>query len=299
LVDYLVQERIRKIVVACVLISFAVGWQFMKANTFRREWDNQRQLIWQLAWRIPALQPGTLLVTHELPFTYVTDQSLTAPINWIYATTIRDHDLPYMLAYTKSRLNGNLLPGLQPGMPVSANFRTMTFQSTTDSVLVIFQENPGCLRIMDAYYSNANTVPGVSYMLTDAIPLSNLDQILNSGSAPNLPSAVFGKEPSHTWCYYFEKAELARQMNDWQEVVRLGDEAEQNSFKALQPAENLVFIEGYGQVGQTEKAVQISRTVLQQKPDLQPALCEVWTRILDANSQLESTASFLAELQCG
>ena len=298
LVDYLIQDKNRKILVACLLISFAVGWQFTKANSFRREWENQRQLFWQLSWRIPALKPNTLIVTHELPFMYVTDQSLTAALNWVYAPQITSHDLPYMLAYTKARLGSGLLPGLQTGMPISSNFRTMTFNSTTDSVVVIFQENPGCVRVMDSVYSNKDTVPGVTYMLSDAIPLSNLDQIISNAPQPTLSTTLFGREPQHIWCYFFEKAELARQMGKWEEVVHLGDDAFKNGFQALQPAENLVFIEAYALNTRMDEAIQLSRDVATAKPNLKPALCDLWHRVQTSQTDQKQIIDFLAELQC-
>jgi len=279
LIDELVQQNNRKILVACVFIALAVGWQFKAANTFRRDWDNQRQFLWQLSWRVPALEPGTLLITHELPLAYETDLSLTAPLNWVYAPQLDSHDLPYMLAYTKARLGSGILPELKTGIPISASFRTMDFESTTDSVLVVYQEYPGCLRVMDPGYSDADTVPGVTYMLSDAIPLSNLDLILTAAPQPQLPRSLFGSEPDHAWCYYFEKAELARQTGSWQEVVRLAETALQNGLQALQPSEYLVFIEGYANSGQVLEAVQLSQKVLNEKPELLPALCKLWQRV--------------------
>jgi len=279
LVDDLVQQTTRKILIACIFIALAVGWQFKAANTFRRDWDNQRQFFWQLSWRVPALEPGTLLITHELPLSYETDLSLTAPLNWVYAPQLDSHDLPYMLAYTKARLGSGILPGLKTGIPISASFRTMDFESTTDSVLVIYQEYPGCLRVMDPVYSDADTVPAVTYMLSDAIPLSNLDLILTAAPQPQLPRSLFGSEPDHAWCYYFEKAELGRQVGNWQEVARLGSVAFQNGLQALQPSELLVFIEGYANSGQVLEAVQLSQKVLNEKPELLPALCKLWQRV--------------------
>ncbi len=291
LVDYLVQKRNRKILIASIIIAFAVGWQFMKANSFRREWESQQQLFWELSWRAPGLKPGTLLVTHELPFEYVTDQSLTAPLNWVYAPEIDSHNLPYMLAYTKARLGSAVLPSLQPGAPISVDFRTMQFTSNTDAILVIYQESPGCLRVMDAVYSTKETIPGATYMITDAIPYSNPDQIIVNAAQPVLQQSIFGKEPGHAWCYYFEKAELARQSGNWAEVVRLADEANQNGYSALQPAENLVFIEGYAMEERLDDAARLTRLVVSENKDLSPALCQLWDRVENFIPEMETIAA--------
>ena len=52
-------------------------------------------------------------------------------------------------------------------------------------------------------------------------------------TTPSPPPMLFGPEPPHTWCYYFQKADLARQRGDWDEVARLGDEARELGFAAL------------------------------------------------------------------
>jgi hypothetical protein len=298
LVDFFIQQKNRKVFVACMLIAFAVGWQFMKANSFRREWDNQRQLFWQLSWRIPALKPGTLITTDELPLTYVTDQSLTAPLNWIYSPQIKPYDLPFMFAYTKARIGSEMLPGLKPGLPISSKFRTMNYTSNTDNIVVIYQEYPGCVRIMDPAYSNKVTLPGANYMLLDAIPLSNLDQIITDAPQPALPQSLFGKEPQHSWCYYFEKAELARQTGQWKEVVSLGDEAYQNGFSASLPVENLVFIEAYAQNACLYDAIQLTQKVASDKPDLLPALCDLWKRVQINQPEQAQVKDYLAQLHC-
>jgi len=299
LVDYFIQIKNRKILVACIFIAFSVGWQFTIANNFRREWDNQRRFFHQLSWRIPALKTRTLIATHELPFNYVTDNSLTAALNWIYAPEIKSHTLPYMLAYTKARLGSSLLPSLSPGVPISLNYRTMNYRSNTDNIVVIFQEYPGCVRVMDPVYSNSDTIPGVTYMLLDAIPLSNLDQIITDAPQPDLPSFLFGIEPQHTWCYFFEKAELARQMGNWKEIIQLGDEAFLNGFSALQPAEYFVFIEAYANNSRIDDAIQLTKKVISEKPELKPALCGLWNRVQLSQFEHMQIEDTLTILDCG
>jgi len=296
LIDYFVEQKNRKILAACIFIAFAVGWQFTIANNFRREWDNQRLFFQQLSWRIPALKTGTLIATHELPFKYVTDNSLTASLNWIYAPEIKSHTLPYMLAYTKARTGSSLLPSLNAGIPISSDYRTMKYQSNTDNIVIIYQEHPGCVRVMDPVYSNRNTVPGVTYMLIDAIPLSNLDQIITDAPQPILPPFLFGNEPQHTWCYYFEKAELARQMGKWEKIIQLGDEAFQDGYSALLPAEYFVFIEAYASNSRIDSAIELTQRVASENSSLIPALCELWERVQHTQPdqpQIEKTITLL------
>jgi hypothetical protein len=39
-----------------------------------------------------------------------------------------------------------------------------------------------------------------------------------------------GVEPPHTWCYYYEKGELAAQNKNWAETLAMGKEAMANGF---------------------------------------------------------------------
>jgi hypothetical protein len=55
----------------------------------------------------------------------------------------------------------------------------------------------------------------------------------------------FGAEPSYEWCYYYQKAAYARQLGNWDEVARLGDEALSLGFSANDPIEWMPFLQAY------------------------------------------------------
>jgi hypothetical protein len=101
----------------------------------------------------------------------------------------------------------------------------------------------------------------------------------------------FGKEPAHAWCYYFEKAELARQRGDWQTAAHLGDEAAAKGFTARDEMEKLVFIEAYAHVGRWDDALEISSGF--HNDGKLPMLCNLWQRINQQTaSGQEKTKSF-------
>ena len=56
-----------------------------------------------------------------------------------------------------------------------------------------------------------------------AARLSDPNLIVNELRA-QLP-IFYGPEPERDFCYYFEKAELARQFKDWDSVVKYGESA--------------------------------------------------------------------------
>ena len=218
LATLVLKEGKRRVFILSLLIGMSTAYQFSVANTYRRDWANQQSFFWQLAWRIPDLEENTALLTYELPLKYVSDLQLTAPLNWIYAPDLNNRDLPYVLFYLKTRFNP---ASIQADEPIHLQYRTVNFNGSTSDSVVIYKEADGCLRVLDPLYGNVETVPGANIYLINAIPLSNPDLINTNAPELVLDKTLFGTEPAHGWCYYYTKAELARQQTDWEQVVKL------------------------------------------------------------------------------
>jgi hypothetical protein len=249
-----------------------------------------------MAWRMPGLEQGTVILTHELPLNYETDMGLTAPLNWIYAPDYAGGDLPYALLYTRTRLDGVSLPALEPGQAISFEYRTVNFKGSTSQAVTIFVPPNACLRVLDAVYAGGDSYERQPRFLRDAIPLSDPSLIITDAETPNMPTALFGQEPPHTWCYYYEKAELARQVGDWERVATLGDEAREQGFAPGDALEWLPFIEAYVTTGNHQAAKETS--ILAYNDDSRPrkGLCHTWQRIrADGQGQVEQLASEMLE----
>ncbi len=279
LVDLLACNLRLKITVLALLTAFGIGQQFFNANIFRRDWQGQQQIYWELAWRIPALTPGTALLTQQMPLDYETDLSMTAPLNWIYARQIDPPALPYALIYTEKRAGGVVLPGYQPGTPLQLPYRTLTFKGSISNVVVIYVPANGCLRVLDPAFNDAVTYDKFPTSLTAPIALSDPSLILANTPASPLPSPPFTSEPSHTWCYYYEKAELARQSRDWATVADLGRQAQRQGFAPRDPFEWLPFIEAYARSGDLNTAQQLTLKSWDQTQAIHRGLCQLWARV--------------------
>lgn len=253
-IEWLVGSGMRKSILYILIASLAVGHHFTIGNTYRRDWEQQKDFFQQLVWRAPNLEEGTILLTHELPHKYVTDNSLSAALNWVYDPDNRSRDISYMLVYSKARLGSALLPELAPGSTINYLYRTMNFSSTTDQTLVIYYPTGDCLRILDPLYTNIEFFPEAPYMLTDAIFLSDLSLINpNEEPASTLPS-FFGRVDQSNWCYFFQKAELARQSSSWEEIVAIYKNTFHADLQAKNPTEYLVFAEALIRTGNFDTA---------------------------------------------
>ncbi|HEY5902179.1 MAG TPA: hypothetical protein VIU39_06480 [Anaerolineales bacterium] len=287
-------------VVISLLVALGVGQQAYNAALFRRDWSRQKEIYWQMAWRIPALQPGTLLLTDVIPdMPLETDLSFTAGVNWLFAPRYSGGDLPYALLYSEARLGGGVLPDLEPGKQVILPFRTVSFRGSTDAVVAFLVPSSGCLRILDPRLGDEATYEKESPDLLAAIPLSDLSRVETEEPAVIPERNPFGIEPHRTWCYFYEQAELSRQRSDWQQVLRLEDQAHTLGYAPEDPMEWLPFIEAHARAGDMQQAQSLSRQVAKSLPRARKGLCAVWERVAGSVPRPTGGASdMLEELGC-
>ena len=277
LFNWIIRTRMQKILAVSLVISMAVGSHFMNSNTYRREWNTHNTMLWQMVWRAPGLKPGTTVITNHLPMSYYSDNSMTAPLNWTYAPDNKSQDIPYLFAFTEVRL-GSGLPALEEDLPIRQSYRSASFKGSTNEALVIYYSPPGCLRVIDPQQDAALSV--FPDAIKKAMAISHPDQIIvdaNPSATP--PIEIVGPEPAHDWCYYFEKADLARQMKDWATVTELGNQALDQKLLAQEPTELYVFIEGFARSGDWENSFRLIREAERQSPLLKNDLCEMITRL--------------------
>jgi hypothetical protein len=301
LIEAIGRRKWAKTAVLVLILALGVGSHFQNANRYRRAWEQQARFMWQLSWRVPDLEPGTVLLINDDALDYMTDNSLTGAINWMYAPRSGGDNMAYMVYEVEKRL-GLGLAGLSPGLEIEQRYRTLTFHGTTSQALVVLHNPTGCLRVLDRALDDSS--PSVPVMLKRALPLSRLDLIIPDPDEPALPPAPLRPlEPARDWCYYFESADLARQQGNWARVVELGDlafELDQNPDHA---EERIPFIEGYAHLGDWETAVELTRQSMLHNPAVQGTLCHAWIRIragVEATPDSQAIlSSMLAELNCG
>ncbi len=293
LIEFIPRATIRSIVLA-VLIGLAAGSQFLWSTDYLRDWQSQKNLFWQMTWRAPGLKPGTLvLMNEELAFN--ADNSISAPLNGIYASSYRDNKIDYVLLYPTNRLNSSL-SALQPNIPVHYDYLAGVFDGNTSNALAFYYDPPSCLRLLDPILDADNRFIRDESLMREASALSNPDQILRDARA--VMPKIYGSEPEHGWCYYFQKADLARQFSDWEEVGKLGNQAFKLNDSPNNPVERFVFIEGYAHVGNWKRALELSKVSYKVSKDyVGPLLCQLWKRIETETTASVERSAALAEVR--
>ena len=102
---------------------------------------------------------------------------------------------------------------------------------------------------------------------------SHVDRIIPSGTAPIPPFSIFGAEPEHGWCYYYQKASLARQSGDWEEVGRLYDQALELDLDTDDKSEIIPFFEGLVNLGRYEDAKALYNKQIKGQKEMRFSLC--------------------------
>jgi len=262
-----------KYAIVVAFVALAAGRQFLWANEFRRDWAYHKNLFWQMTWRAPGFEKNTMVLLNE-DLEYYADNSLGAALNWIYAPDNHTGVVDYVLFYPTNRayLSFNL------DEPVDYDFLAGKFKGNTSQTVVFYYSPPKCLRLLDPEIDIENRLIPEDSLLRDAALLSSTAPILSEPTA-RMPQ-VYDAEPVHGWCYYFQKADLARQMKDWKTVTHLGDVAFALDDYPNDPIERFVFIEGYAHTADWEKAVELSHNSYRvSKNYVGPLLCKLWDRI--------------------
>jgi len=269
-------------VLLILLVGLAAGRQFLWSTDYMRDWQAHKNLFWQMTWRVPGLKPDTVVLMNEELIFYA-DNSLSAPLNWIYAPDNHSDQIDYVFFYPTNRLDSSL-PDLEPDIPIEYDYIAGRFNGNTSQVVAFYYDPPACLRLLEPDIDAENRFILLESLMREASALSNADQIVTSSNA--VMPAIYGPEPDHGWCYYFEHADLARQLGDWEEVVKLGNQAFKLDDHPNNPVERFVFIEGYAHVGEWERAVKLSRDSYKvSKEYVRPLLCRLWERIETETSE--------------
>jgi len=275
LIDRLVDNK-KKLVVISTCVALAVSMHLTNEKDFAYSWEKQERFAQQLIWRAPQIEPGTALVPDEEILGYMGGYSVAFSI----ITTYQPGDIqtpPYWyfpFYYT----NPNVDDFLQ-GVPLEDSKLTMNFSGNSNKMLLLSfnPELDRCLWILQPQDTNLRLVNEDMRQLSAG---SNIDLIKQSeGVEPSLPESIYGKQDNQTWCYYFEKADLARQYDQWDEVVRLWEESQSIGERAGNGFEYIPFIEGFGHQGNWDEVKSLTKFAKRITKGLEPSLCSALDRL--------------------
>lgn len=293
------RKSIQHAVLMCLLVS-AVSYQFRIQNDYAKDWANQRNFFWQLKWRIPGLVPGAFLVSPGSATQLTVDYQMAFAVNVLYAPGYQNNIMPTWWFNGNGELRSVKEGETDSDRKVGRTFRTIGFNSNMGmAVPIISNLSRGCLLVASREYQYAP-------LLTEnekKMFLTTHPEWVLPVETSKIPTDVFGNEPEYTWCAYFLKADLAREQNQWDQVINLWELANKQGFIPGYGPEYLPFIEGFVQTGNFQKAYELTRDANQATEDMQPFICDNWKRILSETPGIDQGEIFLnkivKEFKCG
>ena len=277
-IDWIIRHYKIKTLIVALLTAAAVGMHLMTAVVYYKDWQSQKSFFHQLITRAPGLQPGTTILyeyTLALQNFRSTDNSLKAPLNWLYASNLEDKNFPINLVDLrlrdeyKSRVN-------EDGM-LEDRYGEFTFTGSSEKLLPLSFLRAGCINVLDPKY--AGLYPHLPDDLAEIVQYGNLSVIDEDAILAQWPEAVFGPVPEPGWCTYYQEAELARQRGDWLAIAAIGDRAFQSNDPPREPLERFPFILGYAYSGNWERASELTWETRREDVDAIPILCAAWKEL--------------------
>jgi hypothetical protein len=250
------------------LIGISVATQVLNADFWEPFWDYQRQMWWQLTWRAPDIKDDTLVMTYSSGgYNPQQDYEIWGPLNLIY-----NPDPAKAPAIQAEVLNADTAYSVLKKDVLNNHVRDIRLHRDFNNVLIMSMSPiSSCLHVIDGHlpvYSETE-----SSLIRQVGEYSQVDRIIPSGTAPVPPFTIFGTEPAHGWCYYYQKASLARQTGDWEEIGRLYDQVNDLNLETNDKSEMIPFFEALVNLGRHEEARILFNKQIKGNTEMRFPLC--------------------------
>ena len=251
LMGFLSSQKIRMTLLA-LLTGIAALTHYANASNATFDTQIVRNFWWQASWRIPQLKDGTTLVANYPGSAIQEDYFIWGPADLIYAPGKQTTD-PVSIRIPAAVLNQDIILQIITGHgQFNSTRRGNSSVQDYSNVLVLAQAtSDGCVRVMDGSQPKLSSADAQNIMLIAA--KSKISNVVLNTNFQSPPEAIFGSEPQHGWCYYYEKADLAAQQGDWKTVASLGEKALSLGFYPSDSVEWIPFLQAYVRLDDTKK----------------------------------------------
>jgi hypothetical protein len=276
IIDYFVSDRKKRVVLLSLCIALAVNFHLNNTKEFQYSWEKQVRFSEQLLWRAPQIESGTSILTDEEVLGVMGEYAVSFSINTTYQPgNIQSPPYWYFPFYY---INPNVNDLLQ-GAPLEYRKLSMEFSGNSNKMLLLSfnPEMQRCLWVLSPEDTNLRLISDDMRQLSAGSDISLIKQ--STAVEPTLPESIYGKPNNNTWCYYFEKADLAKQYQQWDEVARLWKESQSKGERADSGFEYIPFIEGFGHLEDWEQVKKLTKFANKIDTGLEPSLCTALDRL--------------------
>jgi hypothetical protein len=263
-----------------ILITLSISYQIQMGNEMVKDYNSQQDFYSQLKWRIPELKTDTAIYSPGIPGGYEADYSFSMGVNLLYDEAI-GNNLHYWFFTPRDYTISTLLN--DPEANLAGKIRGPEFSGKAANMVAIYKDGSSCLLILDSVYSAMSSAVS---QYSGYGKLTNFDRIVDNGAATTVFPQAFGSISNNNWCYYFEKADLAKQEKNWQQVISLYDQAKQKGFTPGHSVEYIPLINALAEEGKVSEALQTTNTAIQFSTTVTPAACKLWSNLMQEHSNI-------------
>jgi len=250
-------------VVLLGLVAMSVVVHYFSAAWYRDFWTFERKVWWQIIWRAPAIERGAMLFIPYSPF--AEGYEIYGPANAIYYPGETEVVIGAEVLNAETAVN--LLIGKSRGHYDRSNFVENNYDR---ALIAVFPSGGSCLHVLDG---RKVELPGlIDGTLVSMVAERSKIEVIDPYAVPPAPPAFLGEEPPHDWCYYYQKMNLARQRGEWDEVLRLENEAAALDLAPNDVSEWMPVLEAQATLG-SEKAARRLGTIIRSDDTARFHLC--------------------------
>lgn len=253
-------ERARTVFLSLLLALTALSQVGLGSKALAEE-QKINEFWWQFSWRVPALKAGTMLAVNYPQIEYTEDyETVSGPADLIYFPTPTNAS-PVVYPVTAMSLTDNDLLDTYVGrLSMERTIRSHTFVIDYGNALVISQPDPNaCVHVLDARWPDLSAMDKSAFLLI--APKSKVENVMTDVEPAQVPERIFGAEPVHDWCYYYQKADLARQVGDWQGIADLNKRVASLGLHPNDQIEWTPFLQAAAVLGDEKQVKQISTRI--------------------------------------
>jgi uncharacterized membrane protein len=275
---YLQMPMLGFLILSAVFTHYGNGFQHAEAS------NDLRDFWWQVSWRVPQFEEGTTLVANY-PHGNIRESSFVwGPANLVYYPEPQWSEKKINTGIFALVLNRDMVARIQVGEAAYLDqFFTVYTVPDPGDILIITQPSPdSCVQVIDGSQPVYSVLERETIRLVGAY--SDPSHILLDADFNEPPAFLFGDEPKHGWCYLYEKAALARQRGDWDEVYALDAVASQQGSVPKDQIEWMPFLQSYIHLDDLERLRWVSKQ-MQDDHYVRVQACEILLEMPEISSE--------------
>lgn len=259
-VSLVFRNRILRYSLFSGMICLSIFFQIQNAFMYRYSWKYQQQFQWSMKWRVPDLEPNTAVFSDGVVASFMGGWADSSMLLEMYGKKQGIDPTPYWYYNVAEK---NYLSELEAGSPLYVKSKMYRFETESQNILLMTKPEYGkCAWLLD----EADTYnPFLESGIGAYIPYQNKSRVILDSNY-QMPVSIFGTDYVHDWCYYFEKADLAFDRENYFEALALFDEAMGKGISVGNPTEMRPFIKAAAFSGNWDRALELTEMAYKKQP---------------------------------